>query len=281
MGAIEVRPLAPALGAEIFGVDLSRPLEAATVAAVRRALLDHLVIFFRDQVLTPPQQAAFGRCFGPLSIHSHIKPVPEDESVIAIIKEEGDTRNVGARWHTDETYKERTSLGSILYAREVPDVGGDTMFANMYLAFEALSPGMQRMLLNLRAVNTGPRIYNTAFADTAGADNYAKIKSAAAEKLLSAVHPVVRTHPETGRKALFVNTSHTMRFEDMTEEESVPLLQFLLRHAARPEFTCRFRWRVGSIAFWDNRCTQHIALNDYPGKRRVMHRVTVEGDRPE
>ena len=282
MTKIEVRKIAPALGAEIQGVDLFRPLDNEAFATIHQAFLDHLVIFFRDQTLTPPQQAVFARRFGKVGIHSHIKSVPEQPGVIALIKEEADAINVGGYWHSDGPYLERTTLGSMLYAKEIPPVGGDTMFANMYLAYETLSPGMKEMLGRLRALNTGPRTYNPAFADTRAAANYQKIKvaDASVEQQLTAVHPVVRTHPESGRKALYVNAAHTVRFDGMTDAESAPLLKYLYSHACQPEFTCRFQWRVGSLAFWDNRCAHHFAVNDYAGQRRIMHRVTIEGDRP-
>jgi taurine dioxygenase len=180
------------------------------------------------------------------------------------------------------TYLDEPALGSILYALEVPAYGGDTMFANQYLAYEALSPGMQRMLDGLTAIHSAKHVYGV------GSDNdYARLKGLSAMKIVrgeaahrETEHPVVRTHPETGRKCLYVNRNFTVRFKDMTVEESRPLLNFLFEHAVRPEFTCRFRWEAGSIAFWDNRCVQHYALNDYHGQRRVMHRVTVNGDRP-
>jgi len=279
---ITARPISGALGAIIEDVDLSRDLDNATASDLHQALLDHCVIFFRDQHMTPDQHLALGRRFGTLNVHEFVEAMPGHPEILVVAKCEGDTRNFGGGWHSDVTYLDEPALGSILYAKEVPDYGGDTMFANQYLAYEALSPGMRQLLDGLIAVHSARHIYGVA------ADNdYARLDGLSAMKLLRSEtahreteHPVVRTHPETGRKCLYVNRNFTIRFKDMTVEESRPLLQFLYEHATRPEFTCRFRWEANSIAFWDNRCVQHYALNDYHGQRRVMHRVTVNGDRP-
>ena len=279
---IEVRPIAGALGAEIGGVDLSKDLDNQTFAEVHQALLDHLVIFFRNQTLTPEQHKAFGRRFGRLDVHEFVRGLDSHPEIIEIVKEpEERGLNFGGVWHSDVTYQEKPALGSILYALEVPLYGGDTMFANQYLAYESLSDGMKRMLDGLKAMHSAGRAYGTR-----GSDEYRELRhqsmriDAREEAHREMEHPVVRTHPETGRKSLFVNGVFTTRFAGMTEEESRPLLDYLFRHAVRPEFTCRFRWEPGSVAFWDNRCTQHFALNDYHGFRRRMHRVTVCGDRP-
>jgi len=277
--AFEAHRIAGALGAEISGVDLAAPLADSVIAEIRRALLDHQVIFFHDQHLTPEQQLAFGRRFGTLNVHEFVGAMPDYPEIIEVRKEEDETKNFGGSWHSDVTYLEEPALGSILYAREVPDCGGDTLFANMYLAYDALSPGMRRLLGGLQAVHSARRPYGPQSNYAAAGDRSMRIRlsnSAAAE----IVHPVVRTHPETGQLGLFVNPVFTVRFAEMTEEESAPLLDWLYRHAVRPEFTCRFRWRQNAVAFWDNRCVQHYAINDYHGQRRVMHRVTVNGDRP-
>ena len=189
--------------------------------------------------------------------------------------------NVGGRWHSDITFAEEPSLGSILYAHEVPPTGGDTIFANAYLAYESLSDGMKQMLDGLRAVHWPGRSYGAGgnFDGNKG-QGQGKMRIALVEDDAEVTHPVVRTHPETGRKLIYVNDNFTRRFVDMTEEESQPLLQFLYAHVTRPEFTCRFRWQQHSVAFWDNRATQHLAINDYHGYRRRMHRVTINGDRP-
>ncbi len=276
--AIEIRPLSGSLGAEIHGLDLARPLDAETFERVERAFLDHLVLFFRDQELTPAQQVAFAARFGPVGRYPLAEPIPGHPDIIAVVKEPGQTTNFGGVWHSDTTYLERPSLGSLLYAKEVPASGGDTLFANMYLAYESLSPGLRRLLDGLRAVNSAGKNKETLRGDhlAGGAMTAAAIDA----RGLRAEHPVVRRHPVTGRKALYVNRAHTIAFKDMTEAESAGLLGYLFEHAARADFTCRFRWRAGSLALWDNRCTQHYPLNDYPGQRRVMHRATIEGDRP-
>jgi taurine dioxygenase len=278
--AFEVSRIAGALGAEIHGIDLAGPLGDATVTEIRQALLDHLVIFFHDQRLSPEQHLAFGRRFGDLQIHDYVEGKPDYPEILEVRKEEHETgSNFGGAWHSDVTYLEEPALGSILYARKVPAFGGDTLFANMYLAYDTLSEGMKRMLEGMTAVHSARRAYGLRSSYFAGGQRSMKIRrSNAAEREVE--HPVVRTHPETGRKALFVNGTFTIRFTGMTEQDSAPLLEYLDRHATRPEFTCRFRWRRNAIAFWDNRCLQHYAINDYDGQRRVMHRVTVNGDRP-
>jgi alpha-ketoglutarate-dependent taurine dioxygenase len=271
---MDIRPIAGALGAELHGVDLARPLGAETVAAVRKALLDHLVIFFRSQNLTPPQQLAFARQFGEPMAYPQLKGLPECPMITPVIKLEHERTNFGGIWHSDTTYLERPPMGSMLYALEVPPRGGDTMFANQYLAYETLSEGLKRTLDGLIGVNTSTK----AAASKTRED---RMRAAREElKVLVGEHPVVRTHPETGRKALYLNVGHTERFKDWTEDESRPLLEYLFAHQSRPEFTCRFRWQPGSLAFWDNRCAQHNPVNDYHGYRRVMHRITLAGDTP-
>lgn len=273
---IAVEPIAGALGAEIHGVDLSRDLSDQTVAEIRQALLEHLVVFFRDQDITPDQQLAFGRRFGEVIEYPFVKGLEGYPLITPVVKLEHETVNFGGVWHSDTTYLEEPPMATILLAREVPDFGGDTLFANQYLAYETLSEGMKRMLDGLYAVSSSTK----ADASRTREDRMRDAPGAKAGGVLEAEHPVVRTHPETGRKALYVNIAHTTRFRDMTEEESAPLLNYLFQHQARPEFTCRFRWRKGSIAFWDNRCAHHNPVNDYHGKRRVMHRITLKGDRP-
>ncbi len=276
--AIDIRPLSGCLGAEIHGLDLARPLDAETFDRVERAFLDHLVLFFHDQDLTPAQQVAFAARFGPVGRYPLAEPIPEHPDIIAVVKEPGQTTNFGGVWHSDTTYLEAPSLGSLLYAKEVPARGGDTLFANMYLAYESLSPGLRRLLGGLSAINSAGKNKETLRADHLAGG--AMTGTAVAAHGLRAEHPVVRRHPVTGRQALYVNRAHTVAFKGMTEAESAGLLGTLFEHAARPEFTCRFRWRAGSLALWDNRCTQHYPINDYHGQRRVMHRATIEGDRP-
>ncbi len=277
---ISVEPIAGALGAEIAGIDLSGPLSDRAIGEIRAALLKHLVIFFHDQHLTPEQQLEFGRRFGALQVHEFVEAMAGYPEILEVRKEPEETRNFGGGWHTDVSYLERPSLGSVLYAREVPEFGGDTMFANQYRAYETLSDGMKAMLDGMTAIHSARRPYgpNAARAQAYGPSSMHFVFSEAAHAEIE--HPVVRTHRETGKKALYVNRTFTLRFKDMTEEESAPLLSYLCDHAVRPEFTCRFRWRANSIAFWDNRCVQHNAINDYGGERRVMRRVTIEGERP-
>ncbi len=278
MTAIDVRPLSGRLGAEIHGVDLARPLDAKTFGLVERAFLEHLVIFFRDQELTPAQQVAFAARFGPIGRYPFAEPIADHPDIIAVIKEPSQTTNFGGVWHSDTTYLEIPALGSLLYAKEVPVRGGDTLFANMYLAYESLSPGLRRLLDGLAAINSAGKNEETLRSDHVASG--AMTATAVDARGLRAEHPVVRRHPVTGRKALYVNRAHTVAFKDMSEAESAGLLEYLFEHAAREDFTCRFRWRAGSLALWDNRCTQHYPLNDYDGQRRVMHRATIEGARP-
>jgi len=274
--AIEVRPIAGALGAEVHGLDLSEDLDDRDVAAVRRAWLDHNVIFFRDQPLPPAQFLRFARRFGKLVEYPFIKGIESFPEIIPVIKLEHERTNFGGVWHSDTSYLVEPPMGTMLIAREVPPQGGDTLFANTYLAYETLSDGMKRLLDGLIAVNSSAK----ADASRTREDRVRDMKRTDAKKEYVGEHPVVRTHPETGRKALYVNVAHTLRFKDMTEEESAPILDFLYRHQTRPEFTCRFNWQAGSLAMWDNRCTLHNAVNDFHGFRRVMHRLTLAGDKP-
>src|SRR5580704_11581514 len=274
--SISIRPLAGAIGAEIAGVELAQELDAGTIAAIRQAWLDHLVIFFRDQELPPARLLALARRFGEPIEYPFVKGIDGFPEITPVVKLEHERVNFGGLWHSDTTYLETPPMGTMLVAREVPAYGGDTLFANMSLAYETLSPGMRRLLDGLVAVNSSTKADTTKTREDRMRDG----ANPAARAEYEASHPVVRTHPETGRKALYVNGGHTVRFKDMTEEESAPLLRSLFAHQTRPEFTCRFRWEKGSLAFWDNRCAQHNPINDYHGFRRVMHRVTLAGDRP-
>lgn len=277
---ITVKPLAGAIGAEIFGPDLSQPLEPVVLDEIHRAFLDNLIVVFRDQELTPDSQKTFAKNFGSAHINDFFPTVEGHPDVQLVAKNPEDTRNVGDVWHTDVSYVSKPPLGSMLYALEVPDAGGDTMFASNYAAYETLSDGMKALLEPVNAVHSAARNFGVK---ATGTEMKAKNKSMAfkysedAEQ--EAMHPVVRTHPETGRKSLYVNRSFTRHFEGMTVEESKPLLQYLYDHMARPEFTCRVRWEKGTLTFWDNRCAHHNALNDYQGQRRIMHRVTVLDDK--
>ncbi len=275
--SIGVHPVAGALGAEISGVDLSKDLGDETVAALRRAWLEHLVLFFRDQDLRPARFLAFARRFGEPIEYPFVKGLDEFPHIIPVLKLPHEKVNFGGIWHSDTAYLDVPPMASMLVAREVPPAGGDTEFANMYMAYEALSEGLTRLLEPLLAVNS------SAAADVSRTreDRLKDSARAEARKEYTATHPVVRVHPETGRRALYVNVAHTVRFEGMTEAESAPLLRYLYQHQTRAEFTCRFRWRPGSIAFWDNRCAQHNAINDYQGHRRLLHRITLAGDKPK
>jgi taurine dioxygenase len=270
---LTVKPLSGAIGAEIHGIDLRSPVPDETVARIRRIWLEHSVIFFRDQDLPPKDFAAFARRFGEVADYPFLKGLDESPEVIEVAKLEHERVNFGGLWHTDTAYLERPPMGTMLVAREVPPYGGDTLFASSYAAYDALSDGMKRLLDPLRAVNSSAKADKTRTREDR--------KAGEGRKVLEAEHPVVRTHPETGRKALYVNFGHTLRFAGMSEEESAGLLAYLFEHQSRPEFTCRFRWEPGSIALWDNRCALHNPINDYHGHRRIMHRVTLAGDRPQ
>ena len=266
---MEVRRIAGALGAEILGVDLSKDLPEREI---RAAFLEHQVIFFRNQQLDPAQFMAFARTMGTPVEYPFVKGLEGFPQVIEVKKLEHEKHNFGGIWHSDTAYLQQPPMGSMLLAREIPPYGGDTEFASQYLAYEALSEGMQRLLGGLVGVNASSKADVTRTRED-------RVKEYSEH--YEAEHPVVRTHPQTGRKALYVNRGHTVRFRGMTEAESAPLLEFLFRHQVKPEFTCRFQWQVGSLAFWDNRCTQHNPINDYHGHRRVMHRITLAGDKPK
>ena len=271
---IETRPMAPALGAEIGGVDLSQPLGDDVIAEIRQAWLEYRVVFFRDQDITPEQHLAFARRFGDLVTYPMVKGLDDYPEIAPVVKLEHETVNFGGIWHSDTTYLPEPPMGAIMVARELPPEGGDTLFANMVMAYEMLPEAMKERLSGLIAINSSAK------------DHVARSREDRQKDMddvpepLSAEHPAVRTHPETGLKSLYVNRGHTVGFKGMAEDESGPLLEELFEHQTQGEFTCRFQWRPGSIAFWDNRSTQHYPVNDYHGHRRVMHRVTLAGDKP-
>ncbi|MFN3521633.1 MAG: TauD/TfdA dioxygenase family protein [Phenylobacterium sp.] len=272
--SLQIRRVAGALGAEILGVDLSQDQSDETIAAIRSAFVEHQVIFFRDQSLSPERQVAFGRRFGPLNIHPYVAGMAAHPEVMEIIKEPEDKLNFGGGWHSDMSFLQHPSIGSILYAVETPTFGGDTLFASQAAAFEALTPGLQATLERLNAVHSAGREYS---AKGHSAQKRKSMSVVEAEGAVGEfVHPVVKVHPETGRKALYVNPAFTMRFDGWSKKESRPLLDFLFEHCRYEGFTCRFPWRPGSVAMWDNRSVWHFALNDYPGQRRHMRRVTVD-----
>jgi taurine dioxygenase len=283
---IEVKPIAGALGAEIGGVDL-RHVDDATFAEIKDAWLEHQVIFFRGQDITPEQQITFAKRFGAIHHHPFMKGMDEHPDILEIVKEEGDTRAFGSTWHTDQMFNPKPAKATILYARETPDAGGDTLFANMYMAYETLSEAMKAMLANVRTWNVGNR-KKLSETDKMGSPTEGRYKGN--EKMAAkvrdpgdlvteAAHPLVRTHPETARKALYLG-NHSIGLCGFNDKEARPILDYLMQHSVQPEMTCRFRWEVGSMAIWDNRCTMHRALNDYHGKRRRMHRITIAGDTP-
>lgn len=268
--SLDVQPISGAMGAEIHGVDLSEPLDDVTFGRIHQAMLDHCAIFFRDQDITPDQQLAFARRWGDIHFHPHIPGLKDTPEVFEIVKDKDDVHTLGGDWHTDQMFTPTPVRVTMLYAKEVPPQGGDTLFSNAYLAYESLSDGMKEMIAGLRTVNT----YNKK-KGRAAAMKVTDVETEAEE----ATHPLVRTHPETGRKALYISYAGiTRRIDGMTEAESAPLLDYLREHATRPEFTCRFRWQEGSLGLWDNRCVRHLAINDYHGHRRVMHRITVQGE---
>ena len=278
LDGLRFRRISGSLGAEVSGIDLSGELDDHTIAAIRAGLLAHLVLVFRDQSLDPGSLAAFARRFGALNRHPYVKPLDGHPDVFRIVKEPDDIHHFGNGWHSDLSYAERPALATMLYATELPPYGGDTLFADMRAAYRALSEGMKRMLAGLVAVFSNEHTYGP---DAARFRQGVKRMEVARQSTITRVeHPVVRTHPETGVKALYLNPLHTVGLRDMTTEESQPLIDWLCRHAVRPEFQCRVRWRPGTLAFWDNRATLHYAVDDFAGHRRVMTRVTLEGDCP-
>jgi taurine dioxygenase len=269
---LDVRPLSPIIGAEIHGLDLSRPLSEQAVADVRAALNTHHVIFFRDQSLTPDQQADFARQFGTVTEgHPVITPIADHPDVLAI---DGSVDRA-SWWHTDITFLQQPAFGSILYMVTAPEVGGDTMWASLQDAYDRLAEPVRAMCDTLIAIHFDP--WFAADVDAQGGYEW---QGEWREKLLPSLHPVVRTHPENGRNGLFVNPQFTQTILGLSKNESNAILEMLYRHCQQPELTCRFRWRPGSVAFWDNRATLHYALDDYGDEARVAHRVTLQGDVP-
>ncbi|AEG91081.1 TauD/TfdA dioxygenase family protein [Ramlibacter tataouinensis] len=273
---MQVRKLAGALGAELSGIDLRQPLDKSGAAEVRQALLQHGVIYLRRQPLSPEQFLAFARAMGEPIEYPFVKGIEGYPQIIEVKKLEHEKVNFGGIWHSDTTYLEEPPMGSMLLSKQVPPYGGDTMFACQYAAYEALSPTMKRLLDGLVGISSSAK----ADVSKTREDRIKSDGTGEAKKEYRAEHPVVRTHPETGRKALYVNVAHTAGIQGLNDEESAPLLQFLFAHQVRPEFTCRIAWEPDAVAFWDNRCVQHNPVNDYHGHRRVMQRITLRGDRP-
>jgi taurine dioxygenase len=263
-----VKPLTLRIGAEVFGVDLSQPLSNAQAQAVHDALMQHQVIFFRDQDrLTHESHKAFGRLFGDLAIHSGVPGIDGHPEIVAIHADADSKYVAGENWHSDLTMNAEPPMGSILYMHTVPEIGGDTLWASMYEAYDALSDRMKAYLVGLTAVHDGDHVYRPLFPDID-------------RRYPCSTHPIVRTHPVTRRKALFINASYVIRIPEVSKEESAAILDYLYLHCTNPNFQVRFRWRPHSVAFWDNRCTQHLAVWDYYPQVRSGYRVTVAGDRP-
>ncbi|MEM7269124.1 MAG: TauD/TfdA family dioxygenase [Pseudomonadota bacterium] len=271
---MRITRIAGALGAEISGFDIGERPDDASMATVREAFLEHGVILLRGQACSPDDQVAFARRFGDLIDYPFVEPLEGHPEIIPVIKLPEERANFGGLWHTDTAYLQEPPMATMLLARELPPFGGDTIFACGCAAYEALSDGLKETLGGLRCINRSGGAVVTATR----AESRARSGTAAAEK--EAMHPVIRMHPETGRKSLYVNPAHSACFEGMTVAESAPLLEWLFHHQIRPEFTCRIRWSIGDLALWDNRRCLHNPVNDYHGHRREMHRITIAGDKP-
>ncbi len=268
---LDIRPLTPAIGAEVDGIDLSIVPDEGTLAELDKAFLDHKVLFFRDQDITTQQHVDFCRHFGELEVHPfapHKKDFPE----VMVLRHDEQRRGTENAWHSDVTWRLEPSLGSMLRAIEVPDVGGDTLFADMEAAYDALDDDLKARIDGMTAIHDFTNVFGRGKSD----DELAELH----EKYPPAEHPVVRTHPVTGRRSLYVNVGFTSHIVGLDEDESRRLLTFLYRQASIPEYQCRFKWARNSIAFWDNRCVQHYAVSDYWPAVRIMERVTIVGDRP-
>ena len=271
-----VHPLTPAVGAEITGLDLSRPIPPDTLARLRQVWLERKVLFFRDQTLTPDQQLAFTRQFGEVEKYPFLPGIDGHPLIAPVLKEAHETVNFGGVWHSDTAYLETPAAGATLYALEIPPVGGDTIFVNAALAYAELPEAIKEEILGLRAVNSSAKADVTKTRE----DRLKDLGDSAPRQEFTNLHPVVRTHPETGEKILYVNEGHTLRFEDRSEEASAPLLALLYQQLRKPEYQCRFRWSRGTLTMWDNRAAQHYPVNDYHGHRRLLHRISLKGTRP-
>lgn len=273
--SLRIEPVSGTVGALIHGVDLAA-LSEAEVATIRETLFDRGVVFFRDQHLTPEQHIACAGRFAPINVNRFFAHAPGYPQIAEVRKEPGQKSNIGGGWHTDHSYDQEPALGSMLLAREVPPQGGDTVFASMYAAYDALSDGFKRMLEPLRAVHSSRHVFGKGSRNLETTDLKGRLQNPELATQ-DAVHPVVIRHPANGRRALYVNPGFTVGIEGWSPAESAALLGFLYQHAQRPDFQCRFQWQEGSVAFWDNRATWHYAVNDYQGERRLMHRITLDG----
>ncbi|MFW2467424.1 MAG: TauD/TfdA dioxygenase family protein [Candidatus Puniceispirillaceae bacterium] len=268
--------ISPALGAIIYDIDISQPLSNAEMAEIRALWLEHIVIVIRDQTLTPQQQLDFATCIGSPQPYPLLNGLDGFDMITPVLKREDETVNFGGLWHSDTTYQPQPPMATMLHARELPPIGGDTLFSNQYRAYETLSEGMKEALRGLKVVCISGKGKAAATRVNRIAENGANVD----EAQLVGIHPVVRTHPETGRKALFVNEGHASHFEGWTSDESAGLLSYLYQHIIREEFQCRLVWKTGDVALWDNRCVLHYPVNDYHGYRRLLHRITLAGDVP-
>ena len=274
MSNILINPTSGSMGVEIHNVDLSKELSDSLFSEIRETFIEHGLIFFRDQELTPDDHLRFAKRWGEININRFFAKVEGYDQIAEVKKDPDQKINIGGAWHTDHSYDQVPAMGSILLAKETPKIGGDTLFANMYRAYETLSNGMKKTLETMKACHSSRHVFG-AHTGYAEASNQRISNPELATQ--DAIHPVIITHPESKRKALYVNPEFTVNFEGWTVEESKPLLDYLAEHTTQQENTTRFQWKPGSIAFWDNRCTWHFALNDYPGETRLMHRITVEG----
>ena len=274
--SIKLKPLSGVLGAEIEGVDLAKPVDENLLKELRDAFSRYHVICFRGQTLTPEHHLAFAKQWGRINVNRFFKPVQEFPMIAEVSKEPDQKKNIGEDWHTDHSYDEEPAFASILYARRVPDFGGDTLFSSMCAAYDALSDGLKATLAGLKARHSSRHVFGYATGDVESRRTGQISNPDLA--IQDATHPVVVKHPGSGRPALYVNPDFTVGFENWSDEESRPLLEYLYRHAGQPRFTCRLSWQEGTLAMWDNRCTWHCAMNDYHGQRRLMHRITLEGE---
>ena len=279
--ALDVRPMTGSFGADVHGIDLSAPLDSSTVDAIQAAFADHQVLAFRDQSLTVDQLEAFALQLGEFGETPFITPVEDHPNVLAVVREASEEGALfGGSWHSDWSFQPAPPSATILYGHEIPDAGGDTVFTNQYLAYETLSPGMKRMLEGMNAVHSAKRSYGPQGVFGRPDPKAAMHIQGGEEALATQLHPIVRTHPATGRKLLFVNDVYTIGIEDMSGPESKALLGFLLEHSKQVSFLCRVRWQQGTLTMWDNRCVQHHAISDYAGQRREMYRITLAGEVP-
>ena len=273
---INVKPLSGNIGAEIDGVNLKK-ISKEQFKEIKIVFGKYGVIFFRNQNLSPEEEIIFAELWGEININRFFTNLEGYPKIALVSKEPDQKKNIGGAWHTDHTYDLEPAMGSILFAHQVPKKGGDTLFSSMYAAYETLSDGLKDTLKNMYGRHSSRHVFGTSRAER-NDDTVGRIINSDKAKQ-DAIHPVVITHPQTGKKALFVNPTFTLGFDGWSDEESKPLLNYLYSHATKPEFTCRFKWEEGSIAFWDNRSTWHLAVNDYHGQRRVMHRITINGTR--